>query len=139
MAQTPLRRIEDRQFAMMEVAYRRHGGLASGDDVARLLRRRTSQPLSILARWIVDRQIVNFRWQSRLLVPLFQFAAEGMNLRPLVLQVIDELAPTMDDWMLAYWFAEPDAQLGDRCPLDLLDSDPLALCGAARARRRSEA
>ena len=42
------------QFAAMEIAYERRGGLASGDEVARLLRRHSEQPLSVLARWIVD-------------------------------------------------------------------------------------
>jgi hypothetical protein len=40
-------------------AFRRTGGLVSGDELTFLLRGRTSQPISMLARWIVERQVVS--------------------------------------------------------------------------------
>ena len=70
---TLFRRLEDRQFLAMSRAYARSGGLASGDEIARRLRRREAQPLSTIARWIVDRRIVSLDWQSQMLIPLFQF------------------------------------------------------------------
>jgi len=136
MSSLPERRLEDRQYAMMELAYGRKGGLSSGDGIARLLRSHSSQPLSLLARWIVDRQIVSFRWRSLLLVPKFQFEPAGMRPRPTVLDVVNELAPYRDDWDLACWFAQPNARLEHRAPLDLIDDDPEAVRRAARADRQ---
>jgi hypothetical protein len=48
-------------------AFQRTGGLASGAELTFLLRRRTSQPISMLARWIVQRRVVSFRWQGEYL------------------------------------------------------------------------
>jgi hypothetical protein len=135
--QSPQRRVEDRQFATMEHAYRQRGGLASGDAVARLLRRHSSQPLSLLARWVVDRQIISLRWQSELLVPMFQFEATSMHPRAAVLEAVNELSPILDDWNLACWFAEPNARLDHCVPVDVIDTDPDAVRRAARADRQA--
>ena len=126
----------ERQFAAMASAYSRHGGLATGDAVAEMLRTRSSQPISTLARWIVDRRIVSFTWRSRLLVPLFQFDPANMAPRPCVLDALGELSPPFDDWELALWFVEPNAWLGDRPPIDVVDADPAELVQAARADRQ---
>lgn len=40
-------------------AFEPSGGLWTGDDVARMLRRRTWQPISLLARWIVDTLVMS--------------------------------------------------------------------------------
>ena len=130
---TPQRTVE-RQFAAMESVYVRQGGLATGDAVARLLR--GPQPLSTLARWIVDRRIVSFSWQSRILVPLFQFEPTTLQPRPGVLDAVAELSPVLDDWALAAWFAEPNAWLGNRRPIDVVVDDPAEVLEAARADRQ---
>jgi hypothetical protein len=49
------------------------GGAAAGDDVAGRVRARFRQPVSALARWIVDKQVITFPCNSRLMLPLFQF------------------------------------------------------------------
>jgi hypothetical protein len=116
-------------------AYRRTGGLASGDQLRLLLRRRTSQPISMLARWIVERRVVSFGWQGDYLLPMFQFDRADMNVRPPVSAVLDEFDGTFDDWDLATWFALPNAWLGDNAPVDALEQDPLSLLQAARADR----
>jgi hypothetical protein len=127
----PRRRLEDRQFAAMELAYGRSGGLWSADAVARLLRARDAQPLSTLARWIVSRHIVSIQWQTQLLVPMFQFELDGMRPRPLIVDIVGKLTPFLDDWALARWFAEPHLRLEGRVPVDALDADPQAVHGAA--------
>jgi hypothetical protein len=138
LSQHPQRRLEDREFAAMELAYRRNGGLLSADAVARLLRARDAQPLSVLARWIVDRRILSIDWQSQLLVPTFQFEEAGMRLRPEVLEMVSELAPFLDDWALARWFAEPNSRLEHRAPVEALDTNPGAVLRAARAAARAD-
>ena len=54
----------DAQQAEMFRTYGRTGGLASGDEVTLLLRKRTSQPISLLARWIATQRVVSFTWKG---------------------------------------------------------------------------
>lgn len=123
-----------RASEVMDV-YRRKGGLASGDQLTPLLRRRTSQPISMLARWIVERRVVSFAWQGEYLLPMFQFDGGDMDVRRPVSAVLDEFDGTFDDWDLATWFALPNAWLGDSAPVDVLERDPHAVLQAARADR----
>jgi hypothetical protein len=116
-------------------AFRRTGGLVSGDELTFLLRGRTSQPISMLARWIVDRRVVSFGWHGQYLVPMFQFDRADMTVRRHVSTILDEFEGTFDDWDLATWFALPNAWLGDDAPVDVLPLDPHAVLQAARADR----
>ena len=88
--------------------------------MVRLLGVRTDQPISMLARWIVDREVLSVHWQSRMMVPLFQFDRASMLPRRPVREVIGELAPVLDDWLLALWFARPNVLLGDVAPVDAI-------------------
>ena len=125
---------ESRTVAMVQV-YERTGGLMRSEDVLFLLRRRSSQALSLLARWIVDRRVVAFEWQADRLVPMFQFDLADMSIRPEAAAVLAELAGVFDDWELASWFAEPNAWLQGRTPVDALQADAQAVLDAARADR----
>jgi acyl-CoA synthetase (AMP-forming)/AMP-acid ligase II len=119
----------------MSRTYERAGGLASGDEVTLLLRKRTSQPISLLARWIAGRRVVSFAWKGQFMLPLFQFELAYMSVRAPVSAVLDELAGVFDDGELAAWFALPNAWLQDAAPVDVLDVDHAALLNAARADR----
>jgi hypothetical protein len=125
---------QTRTAAMVQV-YERTGGLMRSGEVLFLLRRRSSQPLSLLARWIVDQRVVSFEWQADRLIPMFQFDLADMSLRPEAIAVLAELAGTFDDWELAGWLAEPNARLQGRIPVDALGADPQAVLDAARADR----
>jgi hypothetical protein len=116
-------------------AYRRTGGLASGDEMTMLLRRRTSQPISMLGRWIVEGRVVNFSWQGEYLLPLFQFDLADLTLRADVNAVLAELAGAFDDWDLATWFALPNSWLAGAAPVDALERRLVAVLDAARADR----
>lgn len=98
-------RIVDRQFATMTTAYQRNGGLASDHDFARLLRKRMSQPLSVLARWIVLRYGVSFVRDHQAWLPMFQFDCSDMSLKEGTQCVVREFTPVFDDWEVAAWFA----------------------------------
>jgi hypothetical protein len=123
------------QHLAMVDAYRRSGGLLSGDEVALLLREHASQPLSVIARWIVTRRVVSYVWQSQTLVPMFQFDRSDMSLRRGTSEVVDELADTFDDWELAAWFAEPNSWLHGAAPVEMIEVDQRAVQQAARADR----
>jgi hypothetical protein len=111
------------------------GGVANGDAAATLLRCRCEQPISTLARWIVERRIVSFVWRDEILVPLFQFDLERACLRPGVGDVIAELSAVFDDWELATWFASPNSWLFNAVPADALPRDFDAVLAVARADR----
>ena len=126
---------QDYQYREMERSFRDKGGIASADEVSDMLGRHTDQPISMLARWIVDREVLSFDWQARKMVPLFQFEHHTMRLRPLVVDVIRELVPVLNDWELSLWFAHPNGWLDDAAPVDTIDVDARAVYEAARADR----
>lgn len=129
------RRLEDRQFLVMESAYRSTGGLVSGDQLARLMRRRSQQPISMLARLIVSREVLSFEWQSQTMLPLFQFDLSTMGLRPNVNEIVRELSDVFDDWSLALWFAEPNMWLANSAPVQVIEVNANEVREAARADR----
>ena len=133
---TPARRSEDRQFDLMLDSFEHHGGIRSGNHIALMMRRRSAQPVSELARAIVERRVVCLRQGSELLVPLFQFDPQSMQLLPEASAVIAALAPAFDDWEVAFWFVQPNRRLDELAPIDVLRSDPQAVLEAAREDSR---
>lgn len=123
------------RFSALANAYRRRGGLATGDEVLRLMRGRVAQPISALARSMVSGQAISFSWQSCVLLPMFQFEPSTMSLRSGPRQVSLEIRGVFDDWDLAQWFVEPNSWLHDATPIDLMESDLAAVLQAARADR----
>lgn len=132
---TPFADIMDPQFVLMALAYGQRGGFVTGDEVAGLMRGHVDQPVSVLARWIVTRQVLGFEWRSQTWIPLFQFNLAEMSVRPDVWHVLRELSSALEDWELAIWFASPNVWLQDAVPLDMIDRDPSAVLHAARTDR----
>ena len=128
-------RLEDRQFALMQQAFAQSGGIHDGDRVGRIMRAHWDQPVSALARWIVDRRIVSFNHHGATWIPTFQFDLDSMDLDPSAARVIDELVPAFDDWDLALWFASPNDALEGAAPVSVLAMDPDAVLIAARIDR----
>lgn len=128
-------RIEDDQFLLMARAFCRTGGLATANEVVRLLRRYVDQPLSKLAHWIVSGVVVNLDWRCETFIPMFQFNRLDLSLRPEVLDVVRELAGAFDNWDTALWFAESNGWLQEAAPVDIITNDQLAVLRAARADR----
>jgi hypothetical protein len=129
------RRLEDRQMLNMARAFQPTGGWVDSSEVVRLLRKRSNQPISVLAHWVVRRDVISIAWQSRRLLPLFQFSLVDMTVRAPITALIRELADVFDDWDLACWFAQPNAWLDGKAPVDILDQDLEAALHAARADR----
>ena len=119
----------------MRSAYASSGGVVSGAEIVLLLRGHSSQSISRVARWIVAREVVQFKWRGETLLPLFQFDLANMSVRPHTRRVIAELAPAFDDMDLAQWFVRPNSRLADALPVDLFERDLLAVLAAARADR----
>jgi len=121
--------------APLAQAYAASGGLIADDELAALLGRSVDQPLSRLARWILNREVVCIPWQLQSVLPLFQFDLRDMSLRPEVVEVVSELAGALDDWDVALWFATPNSWLDGATPVDTIGIDAAAVLQAARADR----
>lgn len=127
---------EARRMAAVELACRRHGGMASAVEVVNMLSQcNHAQPLSRVARWLVAGDVVSFEWQARAWLPLFQFELSAMSVRPEVTAVIRELSSVFDEWDLVSWFTSPNTWLANMTPVAAMTSLPAAVMEAARADR----
>lgn len=125
----------ERSFEAMRIAYRSTGGLASGDDLERLLQDcRFADPVSLTGR-LDSGEIFGFDWRYRLWVPMFQFDLRDLSVKPVPQQVRTVLSAEFHGWTLAAWFTQGNAWLNHRRPVDLLDTDLPAVLEAARADR----
>lgn len=111
------------------------GGMADSERVMRWGWRAGEQPVSRLARGIVDREIVHVEWQGTLWLPLFQFEMPALTVRSTVRDAIAELRDDLDDWDLALWFGTPHALLDGRTPASDAVDGHRDLVDAARADR----
>src|SRR5450432_1662079 len=126
---------EDAAFDALRAAYQTIGGLARGDDLARLLEDRSRGDFVSLARLIVSGRIFGFEWRHSFWIPMFQFDLGDLSVQRGLKQVLDELASEFDGWRLAAWFVESNAWLNQCRPIDLIDSNLSEVVQAARADR----
>jgi hypothetical protein len=122
------------RYVEMIKAFARTGGTMGGDELAQRMRSRLDQPVSKLARWIVRREVVSFRWQLHTVVPLFQFD-QSIRPHPGIQPVVAELSAAFDDWEVAEWFALPNCWLSGVAPADAFAGDWHEVHRAARADR----
>lgn len=111
------------------------GGAIDCEELVGRLGSETTQPISQVARWIVDRQIVNFDACDLIWVPLFQFEPHRFILRDEVRRAIGELIHAFDDREIAQWFSCPSASLCWKSPAEAVRADPGAVLEAARLER----
>lgn len=131
-----LRRVpSDRDFVAMRTGYRATGGIARGDDLARLLEDTQRGDLASLARLIAAGEVFGFDWHGSFWVPMFQFELRDLSVKPAVRQVQRELAQVFDGWTIAVWFAQRNSWFDEQRPVDLLDTQLPAVLHAARADR----
>jgi len=121
-----------RGFIALLGAFRATGGTAPGGIVGRLLEEHRVGNAVSLAKLIYTGQVFGFEWRASLWIPMFQFDADDLALKEGVQRVRAELPSQWSGWTLAAWFAEPNAWLEGRSPVDVLDSDLQAVMRAAR-------
>ena len=119
----------------LELAFLPTGGIVSGDCFSDLLRDHLDQPISTLARWIVDRNVVNFEMTGQICLPMFQFDPVNLQVHPSVLKVIHELRGVFDDWELAEWFGLPNSSLAGKTPSSAVLRSGQLVLEAARIDR----
>jgi hypothetical protein len=125
----------DHQFVAMLNSYRGSGGLARATDVVSMFAYRRGPDVATLARWIVERAVISFEWESKTWLPLFQFNRSEMKPRRELRPLFAELTPVYDAWELANWFSRPNPGLADRSPVQTIAYDLTAVLHAARAVR----
>ncbi|MBC7990416.1 MAG: hypothetical protein H7Y19_12650 [Luteimonas sp.] len=118
----------------MKSAFLPTGGILAGDCVAHIMRRGFDQPISTLARWIVNRDVVAFEERGELWVPMFQFNPD-LQVRPGVRKVIEELRGVFDEWELVDWFARPNSSLCGENPASVVLCNERAVLEAAMVDR----
>ncbi len=115
------------------------GGAVDDSRILEALRSSCSQPLSVLARWIVDRRVLHLPWGSATFFPCFQFASDGQLSTyapiPGVRRALVELDGVFDEMEIVEWFARPNDWLGWRAPATVVTADADWVVGAARADR----
>lgn len=126
---------DDAAFVSLLAAYRATGGLVRGEDVAEYLCRQGGDGFGALARRIAASEVVHFRWESIIWLPLFQFERPTLSVRPEVQDVLAELRSVLDNREVTLWFVTPNAWIEGRRPVDLVKSGSFELHCAARADR----
>ncbi len=111
------------------------GGVATGSELADLMRPRVNQSISLIARWIVTRRVIAFTWRSEMFLPLFQFDLVRTCVRPGMDVLVSELSGAMDEAEVTRWFAQPNGWLGGATPADAFSTDVNSVREAARADR----
>lgn len=122
------------EFSRMQRAFLPSGGLVDSQAFTAWLDGRMSQPVSRLARWIVAHEVISLPWQSRAMLPIFQFDAD-LAPHPAVTRVIRELYPVLEDWDIGLWFVEPNLWLDGGTPVDSIRWRPGDVFEAARGFR----
>lgn len=122
-------------LAAMRAAYRDSGGMARGDDLDRLLEDQQPGDFVGLGRLIGAGEVFGFEWQREFWVPMFQFDLRDLSVKSGAQHVQAELVDELSGWALAAWFVRSSSWLGNRRPVDLLDSELAEVLGAARTDR----
>ena len=123
----------DHQFMGMLDSYRISGGVARAQEVFTMYKSQPLADVAILARWIVQRNIISFDWQSTVWIPLFQFDRLTMTPRAGLQAVLAVLNPVLGPWEIAMWFTQPNPWLSGRTPANTLGTDAAAAVGGASA------
>jgi hypothetical protein len=127
----------ERSHAALLAVCRASGGVARGDDLARLLEYLDHGDVVRLARYLGQREVFGYRWRECLWIPMFQFELRDLSVQPASRAVIADLGPGFGAWSLACWFAEANDTLDGQRPLDLLHTDLADVRAAACAFRHA--
>jgi Protein of unknown function (DUF2384) len=125
----------EHEFEAMHEAFRRSGGMMQAGDLARLLQERRHGQSASLSGLLRSAEVFAFTWASSLWVPMFQFDLSDLSVKWAPRCVRIELGLADDPWAVAQWFSQPNSWIGNRRPLDLIDTDVREVLNAARADR----
>ena len=118
-------------IALLE-RFRATGGTAPSEIVVHLLAEHHADTPVSLHRLIANGQVFGFTWRAALWIPIFQFDAEHLNVRPTVKSVLAALPADWSGWTIARWFTTANERLGGHNPVDSLDADANNVLAAAQ-------
>lgn len=112
------------RWSRMAEAFADTGGWVSGSELADLIRRwgrqddgcHVSQPVSLVAPWIVSGHVISVSTPWGDMLPLFQFDLHRATIRQDVTMVCAELRGVLSGTELALWFVTPNASLDGEQP-----------------------
>lgn len=119
-------------FVDLLQAYRATGGIAPGDVLGRLFEEHHVGNFVSLARLLANGQVFALTWSHSLWIPMFQFHLGDLSIKTKAQIARAKLPSTTDGWGFGAWFAGPNEHLDGQRPVDLLDSQLLAVMDAAR-------
>ena len=122
-----------RGFIALLEAYRATGGMAPANFLLRSLQEHQRGDIGQLARLIVERRIFVLSWRGDSWIPMFQFEGHDLSCKTAPALVRAELTGLDSGWAIANWFAQPNARLDGRRPVNALDSDLAAVLDVARS------
>lgn len=122
-------RVPGSRALTLRAVYALHGGSMTSADLLYLARSRLEQPISQIARWVVQREAVQYTLGGEVHFPVFQFEKHTLAVRDEVSVLIRALAPSMGNDDLAEWFVLSHPALRGDAPIERLD-DPGALLAA---------
>ena len=111
------------------------GSICSNALVEHLREQGVQMPMSVVARWIAERDVVVVRRAALTLLPRFQFDRHATVPSEAARRVVLELRDVLDDAGLAEWFSMPNIWLAGSRPAHALALDPHEVFEAARADR----
>ena len=105
-------------------------GVLSSTGVASLAGSRAKNKASLANRWKQEGRIFSVPHRGSVYFPSFQFDSEGRP-REAVAGVIRAWGSKISEWGLGLWFTAANGTLGGKRPVDLLESEPDRVVGAA--------
>jgi len=121
-----------RGFIAMLEAFRDSGGTAPASTLARLLHKHPVGCAMDMDALLDTGQVFGFLWRASLWVPMFQLDVQALTPKPEPQDVRAALPPAWSGWAVASWFAQPNAMLDGRKPVDLIEADAAVVQKAAQ-------
>jgi hypothetical protein len=106
----------------------------SSSEVADLAGSRSRNRAALAHGWRKQDRVFSVLVGREQRYPLFQLDAHAGEPKPIFTRVISLLRSAgLEGWQIALWFTGPLARLGDRRPVDIIDSEPDQVIEAAGA------
>lgn len=123
----------DNRFLKLMSDLRPYGGMLPVEDVRSIGYVRHAD-ISI-GEALIRRDLFALTWRHRMWLPMFQFRMPGWEVSSSAAEIAGLFYPLLQGFELAEWFVTASPWLGERFPVDLLESHPTQVRHAAQADR----
>ncbi len=126
---TPATVLQARRNGAARTALMEEFGLLTSAEVAELNQSGAENRAALASRWKREGRIFSVKHRGRDYFPGFQLDREAQP-RAVIAEVLAQFGAGYG-WETALWFTAPNGYLDGRRPVDLLETDPEAVVGAA--------